>query len=460
MNTTVVASQSSPEISRTRKLPFAILLLAAGLFAAVMSWFFSGPDAEEFDPLGENVSLAYGPENFDAALEEIDKRLALNRERVDRDGTQWSYQERLANAHLLRAQLGAEFDDYLAASKAIDAAASLAPEGAGPGLSIAVVNLSLHRNSKAGEGVALVAAAAVPPVKEDRAEMEAIRGDLAFYQGNYLDARHHYDSAKTQYSEAVTMFRLASWHKYQGDFDQAIALYKDGARIAKSRTPQRFAVYLLQIGALELQQGNWDKARRYFERAEQVFPGYWLAQAHVAQMDAAEGNLEAAERAYLDIINRTDNPDVMAALIGLYEYQGRQDDAKIWSERAGTIWDKRVGVLPETYYDHAFDHAMSVGDTDAALALARKNYAARPYGDAAIGLARALVENDEPADAIALLDKQVASGWRSVELFAAQADAYASAGNQQKAAASKSKALAINPKAFDEPAELLAFGNH
>ena len=444
----------------SRKFPLAVLILLAGVLIALATTFLSRSEADPFDPLDENLAMAFGPANFDTAIERIDQRVDLNKERVARDGEQWSYQEGLALAALSRAQLSADFEDYLLAAKSIDRAASLAPEGAGPGLAIGVVNLSLHRNRKAAEGIKLAAASVVTPDIDDLAELEAMRGDLAIYQGYYSDAFEHFEKATAQLKEAGTLFRLANWHKYRGEFDQAIALYKDGATIARSRTPQRLAIYLLQIGALELQQGNWDKARRYFERADAVFPGYWLSQAHIAQMDAAQGNLAKAEKTYLGIIARTDNPDVMAALITLYEHQGRDSEAAVWAARAGAIWDKRVRLLPETYYDHAFDHAMGAGDVKRALLLAQKNYDARPYGDAAIGLARALVANNEPGRAIGLLEKQEKAGWRSVELYAAMADAYAALGLDQKAGEKTNKALAINPKAFTEEAGLLAFGSH
>ena len=442
------------------KLPLAIAILVAGLLVALMSFFVSPPGVDRFDPLDEELTLAFGPTNFDAALEKINQRVDLNKERVARDGAQWSYQEGLALATLARAQLTAEFDDYLLAAQSIDRADGLARDGAGPGLAIGVVNLSLHRNRKAAKGVEMAAASVVTPDIADLAELEAMRGDLALYQGDYAAAWKHFSDAAAQQQEAVTLFRLANWHKYRGEFEQAIELYTKGAKIRKSRTPQRLSVYLLQIGALELQRGNWDKARRYFERADAVFRGYWLAQAHVAQMDAAQGNLAAAERSYLAIIDRTSNPDVMAALITLYRHQGRDREATAWASRAGAIWDKRVASLPETYYDHAFDHAMDVGDTKHAMALAHRNYVARPYGDAAIGLSRALLADGQSGLAANILETQEKAGWRSVELFSAMASAYQASGRVRKTKEAKAKALAINPKAFDQAADLLAFGNH
>jgi len=461
--TDIASPRTSPiprQLPGSIKLPLAITILVAGLLVALMTFFVSRPVVDQFDPLDEELTLAFGPANFDAALAKIDRRVDLNKERVARDGAQWSHQEGLALAMHARAQLTAEFGDYLLAAQSIDRAEGLSGGKAGPGLAIGVVNLSLHRNRKAAKGVGLAAAAAVTPDMADLAELEAMRGDLAFYDGDYSTAWKHFSDAAAQQQEAVTIFRLASWHKYRGEFDQAIALHTQGAKIGQSRTPQRLAVYLLQIGALELQRGSWDKARRYFERADAVFPGYWLAQAHVAQMDAAQGNLAGAERSYLAIIERTSNPDVMAALIGLYRHQGRDHEAAAWASRAGAIWDMRIGSLPETYYDHAFDHAMDVGDTERALVLAQKNHSARPYGDAAIGLARALVANGEPGVAIGVLEKQANAGWRSVELFAAMMSAYEAAGQTQDASDAKAKALAISSKAFDNTTGLLAFGNH
>lgn len=456
---TDIASSPSSTAGST-KLPLAITILVAGLLVALMSLVLSRPDVDQFNPLDEDLTLAFGPANFDAAIAKMDQRVDLNKERVARGDAQWTYQEGLALAMLARAQLTAEFDDYLLAAQSIDRADSLSRDGAGPGLAIAVVNLSLHRNRKAAKGVELAAASVVTPDIADLAELEAMRGDLALYQGDYSAAGKHFLEATAQQREAVTLFRLANWHKCRGEFEQAIALYTDGAKMAKSRTPQRLSVYLLQIGALELQRGNWNKARRYFERADAVFPGYWLAQAHVAQMDAAQGNLAAAEKAYLAIIERTNNPDVMAALVALYRHQNNNRKAASWAKRAGAIWNKRVNSLPEAYYDHAFDHAMDVGDTERALVLAQKNHSARPYGDAAIGLARALVANGEPGVAIGLLEKQANAGWRSVELFAAMMSAYEAAGQTQDASDAKAKALAISSKAFDNTTGLLAFGNH
>ncbi len=455
-----IASSPSPSTAGSTKLPLAITILFAGLMVALMSFFLSRPDVDQFNPLDEDLTLAFGPENFDAAVAKIDQRVDLNKERVARDGAQWSYQEGLALATLARAQLTAEFDDYLLAAQSIDRADGLSRDEAGPGLAIGVVNLSLHRNRKAAKGVEMATASVVTPDIADLSELEAMRGDLALYQGDYAAAWKHFSDAAAQQQEAVTLFRLANWHKYRGEFEQAIELYTKGAKIRKSRTPQRLSVYLLQIGALELQRGNWDKARRYFERADAVFPGYWLAQAHVAQMNAAQGNLAAAEKAYLAIIERTNNPDVMAAVIALYRHQSRDREAAAWASRAGAIWDKRIRLLPGTYYDHAFDHAMDVGDTERALVLAQKNYSARSYGDAAIGLARALVANGESGVAIGLLEKQANAGWRSVELFAAMMSAYEAVGQTQDASDAKAKALAISSKAFDNTTGLLAFGNH
>lgn len=445
---------------RQNRIPLAIMILLAGFVIAIAAYFLNQPKDDSLDLLDENLPMAYGPEDFDSALQRRDEAMALNNERVARGPDQWAYQEALAIASLARAQLTGDSKDFLISSNAIATAMKLAPAGGGPAMTDAIINLSLHRYPQAERDLEDLRGVAVPLTTDDQAEMKAIEGDIAFYGGDYKGAMAHYQQAETLDQGARTLFRLGNWHKYAGDFDSAIAIYRRGAANAKQRTPQMLAVYLLQIGALELQRGQWDTAHRYFARANDIFPGYWLAEAHVAQMLAVEGDLKQAEQMYKAIISRTQNPDVMMALSGLYAHLGDVRQAEYWSSQAGILLDQRVKQLPAAYYDHAFDHAITVGDNEAALTLAKANYAARAYGDSAIALARAYIVNGQSQRAVKILTEVNASGWVSVEQHLALAHAYEELGKDQLARREQQAALKINPKALDPNAGLLSFGNH
>ena len=116
---------------------------------------------------------------------------------------------------------------------------------------------------------------------------------------------------------------------------------------------------------------------------------------------------------------------------------------------AGAEWDRRLALLPEAALGHALDHLLAFGDPARALAVARRNYALRPYGDAATGLAWALLANHRPADALAAIRPTLAAGWVAAEPHVLASEAYALLGQGKSADDERRAALAINPHALD-----------
>jgi hypothetical protein len=49
--------------------------------------------------------------------------------------------------------------------------------------------------------------------------------------------------------------------------------------------------------------------------------------------------------------------------------------------------------------------------------LARANHRSRPYGEASIALARALLQTGQPRPALALLEAELTRGWDAAETF-------------------------------------------
>ncbi|WP_298463675.1 hypothetical protein [uncultured Erythrobacter sp.] len=437
----------------------SLLLIASGAVAGV-TLLSPSSQAESDALLGRDPKVSYGPANYDAALEAVDRDLALARQRVDRAPKQWLGYEGLALGHLIKAQLSGSFAELSAADAMIGKGLILAGAGKGPAIAASTIDLSLHRYPEALEHIEDYNGFVVKRGEAEKAEMLAQRGEVAFYSGDYSGALTHYRLAFDADPSPNTIFRLATWHKYLGDFDTAIELYTRGALSGRSATPQMLAAYHLQIGALELQRGNWDLAHAYFKRADDLFPGYWLTQAHIAQMLAVEGKRDGAKRMYREIIERTGNPDVMMALASVHEFEGDERAATTLRSQAAELFDKRLEELPEAYFDHALDLALANGDNARALELAKANFEARPYGDAKMALARAHTANGDPRKAAALLEEVVASGWKSVEQHIDLAEAYEALGDRAKSDQQTQMALALNPKSQRPEADLLAFGSH
>jgi tetratricopeptide (TPR) repeat protein len=152
---------------------------------------------------------------------------------------------------------------------------------------------------------------------------------------------------------------------------------------------------------------------------------------------------------YKSIAKRTDMPEAFDAVAGLYRAQGDLAESQAWAAQAGIRWAKRLAVLPEAAYGHALDHELAFGDAKRALIIAQRNFANRPFGESATGLASAYMANQRPADAVRVIEPVLTSGWVAAEPFIVAAEAYALTGQPAKADAAHKRALEINPHSFD-----------
>ncbi|WP_330660337.1 tetratricopeptide repeat protein [Erythrobacter sp.] len=402
---------------------------------------------------------AWGPATYADELEAMDRVVARGRARLGANMDSWAAHDALASALHLRGQLTGRHEDLAAALESADRARTLAPEAGGPILSRSLIAMSLHRGDIAADEVPRIDGFAVPASAPELSEAEAIRGDVALYGGDYTRAFARYEAAEDLAASLGTKVRMADWHRHHGRFDKARAILLEGLETHKP-SPWIEASIQLQLGAIELQRGDWEGAQAHFAKADRTFPGWWLARAHLGQMAATRGEFAAAERFYLEAMEGTKRPSVMDALVAVYEAQGRTEDARALSERAGGLWKARVASHPAAYADHAFEAYLSDGDSAMAWQLARVNYQARPYGDGRIGLARAAAERGRDASARAILEELEATGWRSTEQYRVLAEVCERLGDENCATGAKANALEISPLAFDDRNDFLFFSHH
>lgn len=452
-------SAAVPPAAKPAVLRLALLLIAALLAAAMLQRLWPAAAPTGATPPAR-AATAHGPRDYATALAALDRDIVRETERAAVAPREWMRHESLALVLHARGQLTGSHADLAAAMDAADRARALAPDGSGPILARAIVALSLHRNAVAESEIARMDGFAIAPPPADRAEAEAILGDAALYRGDYAEALRRYRAVDELARSPGTLIRLSDWHRHRAAFDEARELLEAGLADRGETTPWLRATYLLQLGALDLQQGEWDAAETRFREADRAFPGWWLAQAHVAQMEAARGDLSAAERRYRTAMAGAERPAVAEALASVVRAQGRAAEAAELEARAGALWRQRVEHWPEAYADHAFEAALREDDAARAHRLAALNYRARPYGDARIGLARAAAARGRLASARAVLEEIHRSGWRSVEQYAALAKVCENLGDAPCAATARKRALAISPRAFDPRAGLLAFGTH
>ncbi|CAM3195049.1 Tetratricopeptide repeat protein [Sphingomonas antarctica] len=444
--------------SRLWKL--AIAILVAGLVVLALTRLLHPATTSDRAPPIDTLPLSYGPKNYAAAVVLADNAVALGTERVRARPQDWIFQESYARALMGRARLTLSFDDLQQATLALAKGKAEAIAGSGPLLTDAVANFTVHRMAPIAQDLRIFDAAAVRPDKGDRAEAEALRGDVAFYSGQYGQAAAHYRASAAIDDGMGLAFRIANFEYKTGHPDAARAQFERSARMNTARTRQFMANVWLQSGVVELSRGRWDDAEALFRKADQTFPGYWLIEAHVAQMAALRGKLDEAAQAYHTIIARTGQPDVIDALAVLYRVAGNGPASRAWAARSAPVWDRRLGMLPEAAYAHALEHELVLGDPARALSLARANMAARPYGDSVTMLAWALIANGKADEAARLVEALNKTQWRTAQQYGALSQAYAMLGDSTRSDAARDTALDINPRAFDPNAALIWFGNH
>ena len=222
-----------------------------------------------------------------------------------------------------------------------------------------------------------------------------MRGEIAFYRGDYAQAVRFYRRAGAlDPKDGSLAYRWAVYHAKTGRPDLAAADF-DRALAAAELQGQFRANVELQKGILLLEGGRWDEALARFRRADAIFPGHWLVQEHIAETLTLLGRTVEAERMYADIVRRTGHPEFMDQLAAIAQARGDAAAARAWSERA---CPERAAapLLPEAAYGHALDHYLAAGDPARALEIARANHAARPFGESKVALAEALLQAGQP----------------------------------------------------------------
>lgn len=447
--------------SRTAWRWLALLVVA---LVVVAGWQRYGATTIDASPAAA-AAPARGPASYDEALLALDRDVVRERYRAGVDPSSWMRVQGLAIVLHARGQMTGSHADLAEALAVADQARSVAPEASGPVLARAVTALSLHRNDIAVREVAHMENFAIAPDAIDRSEAQAILGDVALYGGKYRTAKRHYEAARAL-DESIgksggvgIAVRMADWHRHMGEFAAAQELL--GAALAKGGSnPWTRAMVLLQIGAIDLQTGQWQAAEARFDEADRAFPGWWLAKAHLGQMAAVRGDFARAEVLYGEAMQGAERPSVMDALAAVLVQVGRDTEAEALTARSRTLWLERVASHPAAYADHAFDAVLATGDTVQAWQLAAFNYRTRPYGDGRIGLARAAAARGRYASARAVLEELERTGWRSTEQYRVMSDVCERLGDGPCAKEASNKALAISQRAFDPRAGLLFFSNH
>ena len=422
-------------------LPLAAVAIVTGI-----DWSLSRGPQEPVLSAAEWGTAGFGPGTFAEASRQVDHQIGAATYLANRNPGDWLRQEGLARALMRRARVASDYGDLARADAILSKAVGEAPVPGGPRLSQAVLGMMTHRLQVTTGALDTIDRWAVPPDPDELVEVQGLRGDVAFYRGDMAGAQRWYARAAATGPDAGLAYRQANLARARGDFDGAIRAFAAGS--SAGEPPFARASAAMQIGAVEQARGRYREAAEWFAAADRQFPGFWLFEAHRAQARAIGGDLAGGIADLRKIAERSPSAEVMDTLAVLLRAQGQAAESRTWAARAGAEWDRCLKLVPEAAYGHALEHELVFGTPARAVALARANLAARPFGESRVLLATALVNARPDKAALAELARAEASGWRSAPLYALRARIFELAGREDDAERARAAALALNPRIF------------
>src|SRR5688572_12494703 len=141
---------------------------------------------------------------------------------------------------------------------------------------------------------AIAAAEQARAIEPADAWNEGVIGDAHLELGDYDAAFTAFEAMMRKRPSAAAYGRASYARELQGDLDGAQRLMQMALDATSAHDPEAQAWHHAQIGDLHYQRGRLSDAERGYRHALFTFPGHPLAQAGLARVDAARGELEAA----------------------------------------------------------------------------------------------------------------------------------------------------------------------
>jgi len=424
----------------------ALVVLVCGALSWSVSSFTSGARRS---PPGSHVVVAeIAPIVVSPELAELDARIAAHRARAEQREDNWLEWEFTALGLMDRARLTGDYRDFQQADEAIARAFAHASTGAGPHLTRAMLNFTVHRIDRVESDLArteryLMLSSA------DRAAVRSLRADVAFYSGEYELARRLYQEQLAFGRDAAALVALAQLDWKTGRLEEADALLDEAWASAGSSVSMQAWLCLVRATRSNDQ-------RRFEDALVQVRRGLALSpdDAHLSQMAAdllsRSGRSDAALEIDRDLAARTSSPQAMDGAAEILRDDGDLLAFAELRDAARSAYEAQIALFPEAAYGHAVDHWLRLeDDTDMLIEIAEGNAAARPFGDSQVRLAMAYLRAHRDEDARDVVDRLLLTEWNTGEMHAVAALAYERTGDERRAESERSLAELSAPGIVD-----------
>ena len=272
-------------------------------------------------------------------------------------------------------------------------------------------------------------------------------GDAQLALGNYQEAEAAFQALEEKQDTPSVLARLAALEELKGNPQEALEIMRRAAgdALQAGGTHESVAWYVLRVGDMHFNLGQYKHAGRYYEAALRVFDHYHLALAGLGKVSAAQGNHEEAITYYQQAVNIIPQPDYLAALGDLYTLTDQPERAQVQYktvEYIGKLAEINQQVYNRQLANFYSDHDLHVEE---ALQLALTELDSRKdiYGyDAA---AWAQYKNGHFEAAQTLMDEAMTLGTHDARLYYHAGMIALALGNDAAARDLLEEALSTNP---------------
>ncbi|HEY6342548.1 MAG TPA: hypothetical protein VIY49_13730 [Bryobacteraceae bacterium] len=196
--------------------------------------------------------------------------------------------------------------------------------------------------------------------------------------GRYDEALFIRQEAARCSSTFQTTAALAVLHAERRDLDLAERFFEHSKAQYRGVSPFPLAMLDFQRGHLWHAEDQLTRARTWYLEALKRLPEFAAAQAHLAEVDAALGDVEIAIARLRIVVNVSDDPEFTAQLAWLLKSSGRTEESCSLLAESAARYDELTRKHPEAFADHAAEFWITnESGTERAVRYAKANFAIR-----------------------------------------------------------------------------------
>jgi len=163
-------------------------------------------------------------------------------------------------------------------------------------------------------------------------------GDAHIERGEYDAAFVAFDRMAALKPTAAAYARVSYARELQGDLPGALQTMRMAAEATSAHDPESLAWHHAQVGQLHLQMGQLADARREFLAAAHAFPDHPFAQAGLARVAEASGDVRTALDIVMAILETSPTPSDLAYSGDLMAKLGQAEAAERQYRLAEAAW--------------------------------------------------------------------------------------------------------------------------